>query len=84
MTGEDKGYKSHKPNSRKGLIHSIFDKEGPEVAWTRGLRERLKENTLRTWFNVWRDKPAPKAKAAKPKVAKSKVKTTNGAAEATA
>jgi hypothetical protein len=75
------GYKGHKPNSRKGQLHELYDKEGPEVAWTRGLKMGLSENSLRSWFRVWRGSASKPAKVAKPKVAK--VKKANGA-EATA
>jgi hypothetical protein len=87
MTQEDKGYKGHKVGSRKGQLHELYDKEGPEVTWTRGVKMGLSENSLRSWFRVWRDNSAPKpAKVTKPKVAKvAKVKKANGAAaEATA
>src|SRR5262245_4949184 len=45
------GYKNqHVEGSRKGKVHELFDKEGPEAAWTLGLKLKLKEGTLRTWF----------------------------------
>ena len=47
------GYAGHKVGSRKGMIHQLHDREGVEVAWTRGLKMGLKENTLRTWFGTW-------------------------------
>ena len=48
------GYKHHKPGSRKGRVHELFDNEGPEAAWTLGRRLKLKEGTLRSWFGTWR------------------------------
>jgi hypothetical protein len=53
MTGEDKGYKHHKPGSRKGVLHELWDKEGREVALTRGKKMGLADNTLRAWFATW-------------------------------
>jgi hypothetical protein len=67
------GYKGHKPGSRKGTIHELFDKEGPDTAWVRGTKLRLKEATLRTWFSRWGyKKPAPKV--SKPVATKPEVK----------
>jgi hypothetical protein len=76
------GYKGHRPGSRKGVIHELFDEQGAEVAWTRGLKLKLKEATLRTWFSRWGESPAkvkakPVAKAkpkpaTKPRVVKAK------------
>ena len=62
------GYRGHKVGSRKATIHELFDREGDDTAWTRGLKIGLKEATLRTWFAHWRrqTKPAPaKKKGAK-------------------
>jgi hypothetical protein len=66
----EQGYKQHIPGRRKGKVHELFDKEGPEAAWTLGRRLRLKEGTLRSWFAQWRrtDKGAksnPKGRNAK-------------------
>jgi hypothetical protein len=80
MTGNGKkskeevaGYKGHKPGSRKGTIHELFDKEGAEVAWTRGLKMKLKESSLRSWFSRWGYKK-PSIKVSKPVAAKPEVK----------
>jgi hypothetical protein len=89
------GYKGHRPGSRKGTIHQLFEEQGVETAWTRGIKLRLKESTLRTWFHRWGapakakgpSKPAAKAKAPKPaKVVKVKpeAKPDSGAATAAA
>lgn len=48
------GYAGHKLGSRKGTIHELFDKEGEDVAWTRGLKVGLKPGTLRSWFVGWK------------------------------
>lgn len=50
----DKCYKQHIPGRRKGKVHELFDKEGPEAAWTLGRKLRLKESTLRSWFGQWK------------------------------
>lgn len=60
-------YKGHRAGSRKAVIRELFDRESAEVAWVRGLKIGLKENTLRTWFSHWRTEdgtPAVKKKAA--------------------
>jgi hypothetical protein len=48
------GYGGHTVGSRKGTIHELFDKEGEDVAWTRGLKIGLKQGTLRSWFAAWK------------------------------
>ena len=40
--------------SRKGQVRRLHDKEGPEAAWTLGLKLKLKPGTLHTWFSAWR------------------------------
>ena len=62
----------HKEGSRKGKVHALYDKQGPEAAWVLGKKLKLAEGTLRSWFGAWGGmKPKPKAKAvAKPKAAK--------------
>ena len=50
----EQGYGRHKEGSRKGTIHELFDKEGQDVAWTRGLKVGLKQGTLRSWFAAWK------------------------------
>jgi hypothetical protein len=44
----------HKEGSRKGKVHELFDKEGPEAASVLGLKLKLKEGTLRSWFAAWK------------------------------
>jgi hypothetical protein len=67
------GYAGHKPGSRKGVIHQLWDTEGPETAWTRGIKLGLAEGTLRNWFGYWtrqsgKKPPAmPKSKPVKAK-----------------
>ena len=38
---------------RKTKVHDLFENEGPEAAWVLGMRLRLKESTLRSWFAQW-------------------------------
>ena len=47
-------YGVHKEGSRKGKVHELLNKEGPEAAWVLGLKLKLKENTLRSWFASWK------------------------------
>lgn len=84
------GYKGHKVGSRKGTIHELFDREGADTAWTRGLKMKLKESTLRSWLQSWggskpkaKAKPAPNAKKAT-KVKAEEAPKPNGGAEAVA
>jgi hypothetical protein len=73
MSDTKEGYKGHQAGSRKGRIHQLFDEEGADVAWTAGLRAKLAENTLRSWFAYWnRSKPAA---AKKPAVKKAPTKS---------
>jgi len=66
MTKEVKPYKSHKPGSRKGEVHRVFDAKGADAATELGLKLKLKPGTLRSWFGTWsRGKAAAKAKSAK-------------------
>ena len=44
----------HKEGSRKAKVHELFKKEGPESAWVLGLKLKLKEGTLRSWFAAWK------------------------------
>jgi hypothetical protein len=53
-TTAEPGYAGHTVGSRKGTIHELFDKEGEDVAWTRGLKIGLKQGTLRSWFAAWK------------------------------
>lgn len=44
----------HKEGSRKSKVHELFNKEGSESAWVLGLKLKLKEGTLRSWFAAWK------------------------------
>jgi hypothetical protein len=44
----------HKEGSRKGKVHQLFDEQGAEAAWVLGLKLKLKEGTLRSWFAAWK------------------------------
>lgn len=67
----------HKEGSRKAKVHDLFDAEGQDAAWTRGLKLKLSPNTLRSWFATWRREGQPikkkktAARAATPKTAKA-------------
>ena len=50
---EGAAYKHHKVGSRKATIHQLWDEQGREVAWTRGIKMGLAENSLRSWFGTW-------------------------------
>jgi hypothetical protein len=82
MTKEGEAYKGHKIGSRKATIHQLFDTEGREVAWTRGIKLGLSENSLRSWFGFWSRESGASTK--KPKVAKVKTKTNGSEATANA
>jgi len=71
------GYRNHEAGSRKGRVHELFDKSGPDAAWTLGKKLKLKEGTLRSWFGAWRrEDSSAKAKKAKPAKAKEAKKPT--------
>lgn len=62
-----KGYAGHKEGSRKATVHEVFDNQGPEAAFTRGIKLKLSENTLHSWIATWRRAATPvKKKAVKP------------------
>jgi len=63
--GKAIGYKGHNIDSRKGIIHEIFDTKGPEIAKAAGLELKLKEGTLNSWFSAWRKKDKPDLKDVK-------------------
>jgi hypothetical protein len=54
VTAPEQGYRSHKEGSRKGKVHQLFDAQGAEAAWVLGLKLKLKEGTLRSWFAAWK------------------------------
>ncbi len=65
----------HKEGSRKAKVHDLFDAEGQDAAWTRGLKLKLSPNTLRSWFATWRRDAQPvkkrPAKKTAPKTSKA-------------
>lgn len=74
----------HIEGSRKGKVHALFDKQGAEAAWTLGLKLKLKQSTLRSWFGTWHraahaTKPPAKVSATK-KPANEPVKAAEAAA----
>lgn len=74
-----KGYGGHKEGSRKATVHEVFDKQGPEAAFTRGMKLKLSENTLHSWFATWRREGQPMkkrpAKKSAPKTPKAPIQT---------
>jgi hypothetical protein len=79
------GYAGHKVGSRKSIIHELFDREGEETAWTRGIKMGLQQSSLRTWIGHWRRsaKPATAKKKAVKSKPTAKVKTNSAAAPTT-
>jgi hypothetical protein len=53
-TALEQTYGPHNEGSRKGKVHELFAKEGPDAAWVLGLKLKLKEGTLRSWFAAWK------------------------------
>jgi hypothetical protein len=53
-TASEQTYGTHMEGSRKGKVHELFDKEGPEAASVLGLKLKLKEGILRSWFAAWK------------------------------
>ena len=77
--------RGHIEGSRKGKVHALYDKEGPEAAFTLAQRLGLKPGTARSWLMVWKrtSKPAKATKVAKPKVTEKKPETKPDKVEAT-
>ena len=82
------GYKGHIEGSRKSKVHQLYDEGGAEQAWGLGLKLKLKENTLRSWFGAWghgaqkkkvKAKAKPAAKTKPKKKAKHPVNVDNAA-----
>ena len=44
----------HNEGSRKSKVHQLFDTQGAEAAWVLGLKLKLKDGTLRSWFAAWK------------------------------
>lgn len=75
-TAPAKGYAGHKEGSRKATVHEVFDKQGPEAAFTRGMKLKLSENTLHSWIATWRRAATPiKRKATKKTPTPKTIKT---------
>jgi len=66
-----KGYAGHKEGSRKATVHEVFDNQGPEAAFTRGIKLKLSENTLHSWIATWRRAATPMKKKPTTKVTKT-------------
>jgi len=72
--------KDAKP-SRKSKVRELWAKEGADVA---GLRAKLAEGTLRSWFYTWRrdqQKSNPKPKSKSKTTAKAKPAKVTAAPE---
>lgn len=66
----------HKEGSRKAKVRDLFDAQGPEAAWTLGLKLKLAQSTLRSWFATWRRESQPvKKKKATTRPATKPIKT---------
>ena len=65
VTAPEQVYGSHKEGSRKGKVHRLFDEQGAEAAWVLGLKLKLREGTLRSWFAVWKRVPSNNKEKAK-------------------
>lgn len=50
------GYRDHRPGSRKGTVHEVFDTKGADAAMKAGRSRRLKESTVRVWMSQWKKK----------------------------
>jgi hypothetical protein len=50
----ERGFAGPKDGSRKSKVRELFKKDGPEAAWVLGLKLKLKEGTLRSWFAAWK------------------------------
>jgi hypothetical protein len=73
----DMDARGHKVGSRKGKVHAAFDEQDEATAFTLGQRLKLKDNTLRSWFLVWRRASKSTTKPAKAKVEAKPTKTTD-------
>ena len=50
------GYKEHRPGSRNGKAHELFDKLGREQALSKVTALGIKENTAKSWFRSFTSK----------------------------
>jgi hypothetical protein len=66
--------------ARKGKVHQLFDKEGADAAWTLGIKLKLAEGTLRSWFGTWRREAAKPKETKVKKPTKAKVNTAQAVA----
>jgi hypothetical protein len=55
LEGRTVNHGSHKvAGLRQRKVRQLFEEQGPEAAWTLGLKLKLKRGTLRTWFEQWK------------------------------
>lgn len=54
----EKGYKGHRPGSRKEKIHKMFDEKGAEAAMKLALKLEIKEGSAKNWISGWGGKKA--------------------------
>ena len=55
--------RGHKIGSRKSKVHEVWETEDEATAFTLGQKLKLKPQTLRSWFGVWRRTSTPSKKA---------------------
>lgn len=59
---DEKGYKGHKPGSRKGRVHEVFDLKGLEAATKFGVIDLgLSPFTIKSWASAWEKAPKKSA-----------------------
>ena len=74
--------RGHKHGSRKSKVHEVWEREDESVAFALGQKLKLKPETLRSWFGVWRRASTPSKKAKAPEK-KPVTKPTDKPAEPT-
>jgi hypothetical protein len=72
------GYKGHRPGTRKGTVHRVFDEKGAEAALKKALSLDLAKGTVYSWFSEWRNPPASKAKGKSAKGSKNTARRAKG------
>ncbi len=74
----------HKEGSRKAKVHDLFDRQGQDAAWTLGLKLKLAQGTLRSWFGTWRREATPVKRKPAKQIAKSKAAKPTSTSKAAA
>ena len=47
-------YRYHKPGSRKGYVHMMYDMYGTETARDLALKLCIKHTTIKAWIDRWK------------------------------